>query len=159
MGKATPPSATAKGYTVVEAYACDQCLRPHTTGAAARLCCQCDVCHVKFPHHNNYGSICGHCGYGSQLREARARVRREEESLFNAQVHLAKLLTEKRPPEGDRGMTRSEIKIRALRLKVRRCRNISADTERRDVIAKQRLIDAEDALAEALAKDAKDTAP
>lgn len=84
----------------VEAFLCSECETLHRTEIEAYFCCACSTCKTKFPHANTFQTQCGHCRYGSDLRDARAAVRREEASLGSAKSRLVRLLANKRPPKG-----------------------------------------------------------
>jgi hypothetical protein len=89
----------SSGSAQVAAFACAQCEGVHRTSKEADKCCLCEECGTKFPHRG-YGSRCGHCCYGGQLREARRRVRHAEDELDRAKTGLAKMLADKRPAKG-----------------------------------------------------------
>jgi hypothetical protein len=86
-------------FKIVKAFACTECDTAYRSEDDAARCCCCAQCGIKFPKRG-YTSLCGHCGYGNRLREARRRVRREEVNLRHAQEELARLLSEKKPPKG-----------------------------------------------------------
>ena len=67
----------SNGTPQVDAFQCTQCQSVFLKESDAEQCCRCSECRVKFPHDSTYGSVCGHCSYGSILREARAHVRRD----------------------------------------------------------------------------------
>lgn len=86
--------------SVVECFVCDVCGQPHRARCNAVDCCKCITCGTKFDHRGHYGSECGSCSYGSQLREARKAVTRAEEQLASATRRRQELLRMKRPAKG-----------------------------------------------------------
>lgn len=86
----------------VDAFACSQCTDVHKERGDADACCVCTDCGSKFEKNSAYGSRCGHCSYGANLREARSRVRRAEEELRRSNQQLNYLLANKKPPKGSK---------------------------------------------------------
>ena len=96
-----PMVTGSRGVAHTACFICTMCDAPHRLLRDAEACCRCQTCGEKFPRES-YGSDCGHCLYGYQLREARKTVRREEEGLADAKRRLADLLATKRPPKGSK---------------------------------------------------------
>lgn len=88
-----------RGITRMLCYVCTECSTPHKCSSDAADCCRCNTCRQKFPR-DGFGSICGHCSYGIQIRETRKDVRRHADALKSSEERLSDLLKRKRPPKG-----------------------------------------------------------
>lgn len=86
--------------TSVTAWRCGQCGNVHEHRQDADDCCKCSECGEKFLHENNYGSVCGRCEYGRNVRNARDAVTRAQDDWNRGHARLRELLDN--PPPGKR---------------------------------------------------------